>query len=73
MEKKYIGIFTIVENEHYKIFKDCLICPLCHNIFFEPYIVFAKNAFIKQVKIAQINALILLFKDLYKNGRFWKN
>ena len=38
MEKKYIGIFTIVENEHYKIFKDCLICPLCHNIFFEPMI-----------------------------------
>ena len=38
MEKKYIGNFTIVENESYKIFKNNVICPFCHNIFFDPMI-----------------------------------
>ena len=38
MEKKYIGNFSIVENEFYKIFKNNVICPFCHNIFFDPMI-----------------------------------
>jgi hypothetical protein len=38
MEEKYIGNFSIVENEFYKIFKNNIICPLCHNIFFDPMI-----------------------------------
>ena len=38
MESKFISNFTIVENEFYKIFKNNVICPICHNIFFEPMI-----------------------------------
>ena len=38
MESKFIRNFTIVENEFYKIFKNNVICPFCHNIFFDPMI-----------------------------------
>ena len=34
--EKYININNIIENDIFKLYKDSVICPLCHNILINP-------------------------------------
>ena len=34
--EKYINENTVVDDEAYKVFKDLVICPICHNILINP-------------------------------------
>ena len=34
--EKYININNIIENDIFKLFKDSVTCPLCHNILINP-------------------------------------